>query len=95
MGGGVVQWCAQHRADGSCIRWLGSHLRIELFSIVVVEIKSEPSDTRFDGLEVRSMVLCISLHSTNPKFVQRMLSMLSYFVLNLQVVSCSQSPFWS
>ncbi|KAI8553923.1 hypothetical protein RHMOL_Rhmol05G0054300 [Rhododendron molle] len=34
---------------------------------LVAEMRFEPSDVRTDGLEERSMVLCTSLHNTNPK----------------------------
>ncbi|KAI8542593.1 hypothetical protein RHMOL_Rhmol08G0149700 [Rhododendron molle] len=34
---------------------------------LITEMRSEPSDARSDGSEVHSMVLCTSLHNTNPK----------------------------
>ncbi|KAI8535733.1 hypothetical protein RHMOL_Rhmol10G0196500 [Rhododendron molle] len=36
---------------------------------LVAEMRSEPSDARSDGSEVRSTILCTSLHSTNPKSI--------------------------
>ncbi|KAI8524149.1 hypothetical protein RHMOL_Rhmol13G0127400 [Rhododendron molle] len=37
-------------------------------------MRSQPSDARSDGSEVRSTVLCTLLHSTNPKFVAKVVA---------------------
>ncbi|KAI8561914.1 hypothetical protein RHMOL_Rhmol04G0379200 [Rhododendron molle] len=37
------------------------------FRSLIAEMRSEPSDARFEGSEVRNTVLYTSLHGTNPK----------------------------